>query len=114
MIRWSSILILSVLFVSSCQATVRTERQGAYQRDTAERRTEILDRLMPDGRIPADSKRRRALVDATAAVIKNVDKDDLRESVSKTQRVLNGASLDDLERIDALFPKMLQKYRDRE
>jgi len=114
MFRWSSIIILSVLLVSSCQATVRSDRQGAYQREIAERRNDILDRLMPDGRIPPDSKRRRALIDATAAVIKNVDKDDLWESLSKTQRILKEASLEDLERIEALFPEMLQKYRDRE
>ncbi len=114
MVRWSYILILGVLLVASCQVTVRTERQGASQREIAERRDDILDRLIPDGRIPPDSKRRRALVDATATVIKNVDKGDLRESVTETKRVLRGASLEELERIEALLPEMLQKYRDRE
>lgn len=110
---------LAVFFVASltlagaCEIGYRGGLGSPDRRslEIAQRREAILERLIPEDGL--SGSKRRVLVEATAIVIKDVDKSELRESFSKTRSVLKKASLEDLERIEALLPEIREKLRDR-
>jgi hypothetical protein len=111
--RTLAVLILVVFMASACS---RLDGRGGFegatisQAQATEERARIIERLVPED-TPISRTRLAAVAEATAMVIKDVDRDRFPRVASGVRNVLRDASLQDLRRIEAILPEIERKRK---
>lgn len=111
MSKWTgAILILTNLSLISACGEIR--RPPPPAQDTDYRRSQIIDRLVPEdgGITPA---RQRAVIEAILTVMPRVDQRDLPENSNRVRQVLQQANLQELQRIESILPDVERKRQIR-
>ncbi len=111
--RRLAISILLLLMASACSGLAdrtRFERETISQAQAAEERARIIERLVPED-TPIPRARLAAAADATATVIKDIDRDRFPRVASGVRNVLRDASLQDLRRIESILPEIERKRK---
>ena len=88
----------------------RFERGTISQAQATEERAQIIERLVPED-TPISRTRLAAVADATAMVIKDLDRDRFPRVASGVRNVLRDASLQDLRRIESILPEIERKRK---
>jgi hypothetical protein len=111
--RTSAVLILIVFMASACGGL---DGRGGFERETisqaqaTEERARIIERLVPED-TPISRTRLAAVADATATVIKDIDRDRFPRVASGVRNVLRDASLQDLRQIERILPEIERKRK---
>jgi hypothetical protein len=98
---------LFALTAQGC-ATSGSDRRQQREASTDSRKEAIINRLIPEEGLP--SNRRARLIDATVAVLRNADREEL-QSLNRLRATLRAASLHDLERIEADYKERLRSAK---
>ena len=88
----------------------RFERETISRAQVTEERAQIIERLVPED-TPISRTRLAAVADATAMVIKDIDRDRFPRVASGVRNVLRDASLQDLRRIESILPEIERKRK---
>jgi hypothetical protein len=106
--RRLAVSMLLIFMASACSGLAgrtRFERETISQGQATEERTRIIERLVPED-TPIPRARLAAVADATATVIREIDRDRFPRVASGVRNVLRDASLQDLRRIESILPEI--------
>ncbi len=84
--------------------------EAISERQAIEERARIMESLAPED-TPISRTRLAAVVDAMAAVIKDIDKNRFPQNVNAVRKVLRDASLQDLRQIERILPEIERKRK---
>ena len=105
--------MLVVFMASACSrldGSRRFEGERISQAQATEERARIIERLVPED-TPISRTRLAAVADATAMVIKDIDRDRVPRVASGVRNVLRDASLQDLRQIERILPEIERKRK---
>ena len=111
--RMLAVLILIVFMASACSGLGgrgRFEGETISQAQATDERARIIERLVPED-TPISRTRLAAVAEATATVIKDIDRDRFPRVASGVRNVLRNASLQDLRRIESILPEIERKRK---
>lgn len=106
----ASVILLVFLLSSACAPTAASGRGRGSQRQTADERTDIIERLLPEDSFLSKTKF-SALVEAVTTVIKDIDKKTFQHTGGAVREVLNKASLQELRRIERILPEVERRRK---
>jgi hypothetical protein len=98
------------LLVSTVQGCVTDGSGKLVRRETStdSRKEVIINRLVPEDGLPP--ARRARVIDATVAVLRKVDREQL-QSPNRLRDTLRAASLEDLEKIEANYKELIANMK---
>jgi hypothetical protein len=111
--RRLAVLMLLIFMASACSRLAdrtRFEGETISRAQATEERARIIERLVPED-TPIPRTRLAAVADATATVIKDIDRDRFPRVASGVRNVLRDASLQDLRRIESILPEIERKRK---
>ena len=88
----------------------RSGSEAISPTQASEERAQIIERLVPED-TPISRTRLGAVAEATATVIKDMDRDRFPRVASGVRNVLHDASLQDLRRIERILPEIERKRK---
>ena len=108
-----AVSMLLIFMASACSGLAdrtRFERETISPAQATEERARIIERLVPED-TPIPRTRLAAVADATAMVIKDIDRDRVPRVASGVRNVLRDASLQDLRQIERILPEIERKRK---
>jgi hypothetical protein len=106
----SMLLVFMASACSGLDGSRRFEGERISQAQATEERARIIERLVPED-TPISRTRLAAVADATARVIKDIDRDRVPRVASGLRNVLRDASLQDLRQIERILPEIERKRK---
>jgi hypothetical protein len=111
--RLAGPMLLIFIAASACSGLAdrtRFEGETISPAQATEERARIIERLVPEDS-PIPRTRLAAVADATATVIREIDRDRFPRVASGVRNVLRDASLQDLRRIESILPEIERKRK---
>lgn len=107
------VLASLLVLITACSGSggrSRLDNKTISPAQASEERAQIIERLVPED-TPISRARLGAVADATAMVIKDIDRDRFPRVASGVRNVLRDASLQDLRRIESILPEIERKRK---
>jgi hypothetical protein len=101
-------LLTVVTACSGLSGRSRLDSEAISPAQASAERARIIERLVPED-TPISRTRLAAVADATATVIKDIDRERFPRVASGVRNVLRDASLQDLRQIERILPEIERK-----